>query len=239
MKGQKQRLPLDLIMEESEKAFIKVAVDSNQFSSSAASELAQSRTMRRLYYRILDPLYSFPSQLEFSIAIAIKSLKMWTYKIDDSLILHYSIAVYEQFLRNLILNNTLNIVLNSSGKNLLGYSTNSNDYEQILELINNKTELRKTFFSSNSTSSNDFVKVFLPNEDGYVDWTEELSVDVAVNPFLGFELGFFQTGYDYRYISKQTGNLQKVTYSPNFDRESAVFRNKEIGVVTDNIIWLA
>jgi hypothetical protein len=239
MKKQKQGSPLDLIIEESEKAFIKVAVDSNQFSSSAARELAQSRVMRRLYHHILDPLYSFPSQSEFTIAIAIKALKMWSYQIDDSLILHYSIAVYEQLLRNLISNNKLNQALNSSGKNLLGYSTNSVDYEQILELINNKSELRKTFFSSYSTRSDDFVKVFLPNEDGYVDWKEDLSVDVAVNPFLGFELGFFQTGYDYKYISTQKGNLQKVTYSPNYDRESAVFTNKEIGVVTENIIWLA
>ncbi|MED3621397.1 hypothetical protein P4503_25575, partial [Bacillus thuringiensis] len=89
-----------------------------------------------------------------------------------------------------------------------------------------------------STISNDFIKVWLPNEEGYVDWTEEFSVDVAVNPFLGFELGFFQTGYDYNYMGEERGRLTIVTYSPNNDRESAVFTNKKIGIETDEVIWL-
>ncbi|MBZ8124586.1 hypothetical protein [Bacillus thuringiensis] len=238
MKRKTQTLLIDSVAKECEEAFIKVAVKSNQFPQMAASELAKSRVMRRLYYQILDPLHIFPSQSDFSIAVAMEAIKMWDYQIDDNTIIHYSIAVYKEWIRNIISNNTLKEFLNSLEKNPLELSKINNDFNQIQELIYNKTELRKTFFSSYSTISNDFIKVWLPNEEGYVDWKEEFSVDVAVNPFLGFELGFFQTGYDYNYMGEERGRLTIVTYSPNNDRESAVFTNKKIGIETDEIIWL-
>lgn len=217
-------------------AFTEIAKQSNQLSIELATELAKSNTMKRFFYKAFDSIQDFPSFEDFTVSIAIEFLDQEN-KSSIEYIISYSDAVYDKWVENIINDDNSREYLQKIGKSPFEIRGKQKEYRALASLIENKTDLRKSFFKSyNKLSLESYVKVYLPNNEGIIDWKDEWSINIMVNPFKGFELGFFRVGYDYKYSTGES--LSRVTYSDNDKLECAMFGSKEIGKVTDNHIWL-
>lgn len=224
-----------------EQVFIKVATNSNQISEKLSTKLAKSRAILRFYYSTFDPIGKFPTEKELAVAIGMEVLDHF-YDISCDSIRHYAVAVRKEWIRTLISDEILNKHLLKNGKNPLDYLNEEKNFDnEIINILNDKNLLRRTFFKSYSIyDATDIVKVWLPDKNGTITWNEELSIDIRFNPFIGFDLGFFRINYDYAYIcnDNQIGSLIRASISPDNDREAAEFQNKTIGIQTDSYIWL-
>lgn len=123
---------------------------------------------------------------------------------------------------------------------LIQYKKNIDKIENTLELLSLRNEVYKAYFSSyNCENSSAIVKVWLPRpNETWIEWDNESSIDIKVNPMIGFELGFFRTGFDYYELSdKSWGHLQVVFYSNSSFREGARFSTIRIGETSGQIIW--
>jgi len=216
-------------------AFDEIAKYSNEKIVEFSNKLAVSNTMKRFFYRTFDTMKPFPSFEDFTVSIAMELLDKGS-KISIEDIISYSDAVYDKWLENIILDDRSREYLIKIGKSPLEMRGNQKSYEELLILLKNRTELGKAFFKSYNTMCLDsYIKVYLPNENGIIDWKEERSINIMVNTFKGFELGFFRIGYDYKYFTGES--LTIVTYSESEKYECAAFHGKKIGKITDKIIW--
>lgn len=111
------------------------------------------------------------------------------------------------------------------------------------QVLNDKTELKKSFFKSYSTpDATEKVIVWLPGEHGEVNWSpgERITVEVGLNAALGADLGFFRMGYDYSlYDTSDKVEWLSVAYRDDKRAlETMDFGYRSVGVKTGHRLWV-
>lgn len=222
-----------------QKIFIDSSVGSINIKKDFVNHIKGSRTLRRLYFLTFERDNVFPSFKEFSISMGMEMLDRGISCGADSII-QYSAELQKQWINTLMNDESLKSNLDSINKAILSQAlVNESDIESIRTILNNKELLRKEFFKSFSNQNcKEFVRVWLPNSCGYISKDDSPYVDVKVNMILGLELGFFRVGYEYElFVNNKSESLQFAAFTPQGDRESAKFSDRDIGVVTNSIFW--
>lgn len=223
------------------KVLIETATNNNFLNYNFIKMFAHSRTSSRLFYNTfhnenkltlkniilfiamesIDSNVHIPEKNIILLASAIQN--RWNKEIkDNDLLAQQFKGIYDE--KN---EKTVEVI-------------NSEIEEYLLKIIKNKKQLRKEFFESYSNTnlySAEIIRVYLPNDEGYISWAEEYSVDVKLNSYEDIELGFFRQGYDYKLVGKNS-NAWSVAISKNKKSEAVQFGNSTLGKQSSKYIWI-
>jgi hypothetical protein len=221
-------------------SFEKVAIESGIITNSVSSLITKSSCIKRVFYAMFDVKKQHQLRELLILSISMEIIDHGI-NLDRIIIVRYVEAVlkcwYKKLIGNEVLRERFEKATGSNTIELLKQLDNEIESNFILSLAN-ETELRRNFFLTYSEQKdyNEVIRVFLPNEMGYIDWKPELSVDIKINPFFLFELGFFRVGYDYRILSEGKG-AWVVTLSKDRKNEVVSFGSYNIGKLTSKCIW--
>lgn len=231
----------------------EIAKNSNIIDSKFIKNFSDSRTVNRIYYS----MYYFNKEIILNIEDIVLALAMelhdinldriYNMKVNDEIyienkyIVQFAIAIREYWIEELLENEILKRRLfKKTGVNVFGLKSEKEyDQEKLINLISNREKMIRTYYTSYSTLNkyDTVVRVFFPNEKGVVNHNIDSSIDVNVNSFLGFELGFYRLGYDYMLLDNYSF-VKYVSYSKNKMREASVFQDIEIGQRSNKVIWV-
>ena len=113
--------------------------------------------------------------------------------------------------------------------------------DTIIKIVNDRELLyREYFLMYNDPLAKDTIRVYYPkNDETWVSWNKDYSVDIKVNLSKGTEYGFCRKGFSYsRIIEQDCEKTLKVAYIDG-DREIYRFKNEDVlGVEDKRIIWV-
>ena len=112
--------------------------------------------------------------------------------------------------------------------------------DKIIKIVNDRERLyREYFLLYNDPLAKDTIRVYYPkNDENWISWNEDYSVDIKVNLSKGTEYGFCRMGFSYARILEQNREKNlKVAYIDG-DKEIYRFENEGVlGVEDKRIIW--
>ncbi|MBC5635195.1 hypothetical protein H8S33_00005 [Ornithinibacillus sp. BX22] len=218
---------------------IKVASNINVLDEEIPKRIAFSRASSRLYYSMF---YNYRTLTIESIALmlAMEFLDN-NLNVDKENIIQLAYGIRDSWFEEVLEDRTIKDRLEfKSGKTIYEIkSTNEGLSDtELLDILKSKTLIRKSFFESYSVRDGyEKIRVYLPNDNSYIDWKKENSIEVSVNSVKGIELGFFRKGYDYELLANDR-NAWVVTITKDNRKESVVFGDKSIGAMTNRYIWV-
>jgi hypothetical protein len=216
---------------------VTVAEKNDILNKKQAQHLSESRALLRLYYKIFEQGTKIDFKT-FTLSLAMECIDK-NIPLNQKEILQFSKAIMNSWYKVFTNNKILSECFQAFSEEPISKPTiNDDEEEELLIILEDKFLIRKNFFSSYAVQikSNSFIRVHLPDRYKVVSYNEELYVDVYVNPWEEFELGFYRIGYDYVYLpGSQFANY--VSLSKDKKREVVEFRNIRNGVPTKHRIW--
>lgn len=209
------------------------------FRKGVGEELAFHRGILRFYFATFYELNVNVSVENLAIAIAME-LYSYDKKIDSIYIYDLAEAVLKNWHKFLSNNNYFNEKYSERIKSIQ-YKKDACAIEQTLNIINSRDKVYREYFKSyNCDYASTKIRIWLPRpNETWIRWETEHSLEISVNPMIGFELGFFRVGFDYSHITNnEKGNLRLVYYSNSSFREGAEFSTIRIGETSGNVIWV-
>ncbi len=215
-----------------------------------AIQLSTAPSVVRLMLNTFKPDRNIPAAKDFAISIAFelqhqehnfspyKNIPAWRVRNFASTVRReWLLAINE----NPILKARLKDIRDRHPSEFLSESAECTPELDII--INNKSELKKTFFLTYSTpDATEKVVVWLPGDDGVVDWSPEgrITVKVGLNAALGADLGFFRIGHDYSlYDTSDKVEWLSVAYrDAKRALETMSFGSRSVGYKSQHILWI-
>jgi hypothetical protein len=221
-----------------EKAFEGASSNVSFFGKGLGLELATHRCILRYFHATFHDLNVKVTVENLAIAIAME-LYSFGNMIEPKYIYDFSEAILKNWYSSLRGNEYFNNNY-SDQINQISYKKDEENMERVMNVLSSKDEVYIEYFNSyRHENSSTAIKVWLPRpNESWIRWEEEHSIDIHVNPMIGFELGFFRTGFDYsEFETEEKSRLQVVFYSGSSYREGAKFKTLRIGEETGDIIW--
>lgn len=167
------------------------------------SSLLESREFRGMINSLLQPGNYHYSAMDIAVAINISTFHFSKSEMnkDSHDIIDMAYHIVSELKEVAIKNKIIRDGLNEYGKNVNLIETNS-ERSKIEKLFMNKKELFKYYFSTfNDSRYHNTIKVWHQgNDNTWIDWSEDNSVNVNINPHKIRE-GFFLIGFDYSNIT--------------------------------------
>lgn len=220
------------------KCFEKTIKSFSLFEKGAAAEFSKIRGILRYCHASFDNNVEIVNVENLAIAIA---MEMYSYNKAENVKYAYDLA-------ESVLTNWVNVLKNrkyyrdkfSDKIDSINYKKNVNKIESTEEILKSRNDLYRAYFKSySSISSSTEIRVYYPRpNENWIRWDKNYSIIINVNPMIGFELGFFKTGFDYRHIDNHEESiLQTVYYLNSAKREGANFKSISVGESSGKIIW--
>jgi len=230
--------------------FKKSSEITNTIPVALAVKLSSAPSVVRLMLSTFKPDRNVPTAKDFAISIAFELSQQDYHFNTGQIIRDWQIRNFASTVRKEWLS-----VINESpvlkfrfkdvrDKHPSVFLSNSAECTPELDLVlNDKTELRKSFFQSYSTpDATEKVIVWLPGEHGAVKWSpeERITVEVDLNASLGADLGFFRMGHDYSlYDTLDKVEWLSVAYRDDKRAlETMDFGSRSVGVKTEHRLWV-
>ena len=113
--------------------------------------------------------------------------------------------------------------------------------DKIVKVVNDREKLYRAYFLLyNDPLAKDIIRVYYPkNDESWISWDKNYSVDVKVNLSKGTEYGFCRVGFSYSRIEEQSREtFLKVAYI-NEDREIYRFEHEDmLGIDAEKLLWV-
>ncbi|MBP59520.1 MULTISPECIES: hypothetical protein [Idiomarina] len=232
------------------RVFNKSAETTNTIPVGLAVQLSSTPSVLRLMLSTFKPDRNVPTAKDFAVSIAFE-LDQQDYRFNtdqtvrDWQIRNFSSTVRREWLSVInespVLKSRFKDVRDKHPSEFLSESAECTpDLDSVL---NDKTELKKSFFKSYTTpDATEKVIVWLPGDHGSVERSpeERITVEVGVNAALGADLGFFRMGHDYSlYDTSDKVEWLRVAYrDDNRALETMDFGFRSVGVETKHMLWV-
>jgi hypothetical protein len=197
------------------------------------SRLMNSREFRGMINSIIQPGEYYYSAMDVAVAINIatfhfseNSLNKNSHEIID-MSYHITTEIKEAIMKNKIIRDNLK----EYGKDI-GLIDTESERTEIEHLFIDKKTLFKHYFSTfNDLRYEHTIRIWhQSNSNTWIDWSEENSIDIKINPYKIRE-GFFLIGFDYRDITKN----ERLSYASN--KNGYEFFNKHLD--GKSYVWLS
>ena len=113
--------------------------------------------------------------------------------------------------------------------------------DRIIKIVNDRERLyREYFLLYDDPCSEDVIRVYYPkNDENWIRWNKEYSIDIRINLSKGAEFGFCRIGFSYSKIKEQKDEkFLKIAYV-NDDREIFRFEHDDmLGIDEKKILWV-
>lgn len=222
----------------------------NTIPSDLAVRLSSSPSVVRLMLSTFKPDRNVPTAKDFAISIAFE-LEQQDYhfntdqKVKDWQIRNFAATVRRDWLSVInespVLKSRFKDVRDKHPSEFLSVSAECTP--ELDSVLNDKTELKKSFFLSYSTpDATEIVIVWLPGKCGAVRRSpeERITVEVGLNAALGADLGFFRMGHDYS-LHDTSDNIEWLSVAYRDDKnvlETMSFGFRSVGVKTKHTLWV-
>ena len=189
------------------RVFIESALQTNTLSPDLAEKLSKAPSVVRLMLNTFKADRGIPSAFDFAISIGYELIQQdyhfnTTEKVESWQIRNFASTVRRHWFNiineNPVLKARLKDIRDKHPSDFI--NENAACESDVDKILNDKTELRKEYFTSfNTPDKTEEVIVWLPNQYGAVKWSpeERITVKVGINASLGADLGFVRMGQDY------------------------------------------
>lgn len=230
--------------------FKKSAETTNTIPLKLAVQLSSAPSVVRLMLSTFKPDRNVPTAKDFAISIAFELTQQdFHFNTDQSVknwqIRNFASTVRREWLSVInespVLKSRFRDVRDKHPSEFISESAECTP--ELDSVLNDKTELRKSYFNSYSTpDATEKVIVWLPNQHGVVRWSleERVIVEVGLNAALGADLGFFRVGHDYSlYDTSDKVEWLSVAYRDDKRAlETMDFGSRRVGVTTKHTLWI-
>lgn len=232
------------------RAFIQASQETKIISLETALRLSKYPSIMRLMFNTFKADRNMPSAEDFAVSIAFEVLYSQEKMIENCKILvidlcqirNFSCTVRKCWL-NIINGNPIYKIQfkENTDKHPADYLTESASCTTKFDsILNDRLKLYKAFYGTyNTYDATEKIKIWLPNENGYVDYSDKsFTVEVQLNAAIGADLGFARVGFDYS-LEKPDGELDwmKLAIRDNKKALETMGFNKNILSRGSNCIW--
>lgn len=227
----------------------KVANKNSKFDEALIDELSnRSRGMKRLLFAQFHSSEILTIK-RITLTVGMDALSCWELKSNEQSIIQFSQALLRQWYKELIENKFLKECFEyKTGKTIHSLREElekEKSDDEILLILESPTRLNEEYFKTYSSGKkhDEKIRVYYP-ENYILDMASGKYVDISVDSFDLFQLGFFKVGYDYELLddnSNKKAHLRCAAISKDGRREIAEFsKGEKFGLIEDmenKVIW--
>lgn len=227
------------------RCFKKAAVSAG-FDPVIAARLSDAPGLQRLMINTFKADRDVPSAIDFAIAIAFELFhkdgdKDGGHSSSSDRIRHLAVDVRQLWINGIINSAALQKNFGSirDAHPAKYISVGASCLPEDNEVLADWNSLFVQYFSNYSTAdSTEIVRVWMPNDDGFVHFSHEQRniVDVALNTSVGADRGFFRVGFDYSIL--RTGDKLHVCFLDyKTGMEAGHFGSYSVGRASPAVMW--